>query len=734
MKKKLPTGINKAVVIILGFAFLLLQHVHVAAQSNLNQYVVFGGWNSNAGVNAVDMSGSVFTGNGFVGSAQSIRTTGSLNLTGSIFSAGRILFSSNNRVTGRLTAASGSNPVLQTGTGLSIGGNVDVNGNITIGGGVISGTITQPVGSTISPATYTSVKGTPDLPVLPLQPSINTALPGINLSASPNITGTQTLTPATATPGSGMYKDMILTGNRTVTFSGVGVYYINSIKNSGNANTFVFDFKNAPTGSIKIFIKGDVNLFKSRVQIINGGSATRIYTEVQGTGSTNTGGYAWRHDNGTSGTNNSQWAGTIWAPNGDIFIGSGPQNSIYTGALWSGKRVILGGSLNMAFAPWVGDDVVPVKSDLSDIIVKAGYVYTEDIPYVNYQATDITLNGTDNIELVKFSVRDGGLAGDPDNFTTALNTLVLNITNSANIKRIAIYDDAGNELGETNGAPTVTFSGLNIIAADNGLKDFSIRASFNTSVTTQNQSIVLTVANGTTAATEGSGFIPNAGGVSTSATNNKILVIIPDYTFPPGGKTQKLVVSPELSSICDYPTLKAKIIAAGAPSEPEYLDPLTGSIINENTLKDTYVIEGDGLTENGTSIYIEVVALATTNITSLKADLMSRYQMNGFISNLTNSLKITGKVTLPNLCLLIADQDIIGRSDDIIPLYPATKNLEFSVINKGFANSNGDTAMGANKLREGYGLSGDGIKIGILSDSYNKNAAVRSAQDDIEFK
>jgi|GEM_PF-5762692 len=585
-------------IICLSFiaGFLMLNQHNLSAQTKISDYVIFGGWTSNAGVNAVDMSGSVFTGGGAIGSAQSIRTTGSLNLTGSIFSAGRILFSSNNRVTGRLTAASGSEPVLQTGTGLSIGGDVDVNGNILIGGGVISGTITQPVGSTISPTSYTSVKGTPNLPVLPTQPAINTALPGIVLSASPNITGTRTLTPATATPGTGMYNNITLTGNRTVTFSGVGTYYINSIRNSGNANTFVFDFKNAPTGSIKIYIKGDVDLYKSRVQIINGGSATRIYTEVQGSGSTNTGGSAWRHDNGTSGTNNSQWAGTVWAPYGDIFVGSGPQNSIYTGALWSSKRVLLGGSLNMAYAPWVGEVVVPVKSDLSDIIVKDGYVYTQEIPYVNYQASDITLNGTDNIELVKFSVRDGGSAGDPDNFTTTLNTLVLNITNSANIKRIAIYDDAGNELGETNGAPTVTFSGLNVIAADNGLKDFSIRASFNTSVTTQNQSIVLTVANGTAAAPAGSGFIPNAGGVSTSATNNKILVIVPDYTFPPGGKTQRLVVSPELSSICDYPTLKAKIIAAGAPSEPEYLDPLTGSIINENTLKDTYVVEVDGLT------------------------------------------------------------------------------------------------------------------------------------------
>ncbi|MGL6268675.1 MAG: hypothetical protein ACRC2O_12160, partial [Chitinophagaceae bacterium] len=464
----------------------------------------------------------------------------------------------------------------------------------------------------------------------------------------------------------------------------------------------------------------DVNLDKSRVQIINGGSATRIYTEVQGSGSTNTGLSAWRHDNGTSGTNNSQWAGTIYAPNGDIFIGSGPQNSIYTGALWSGKRVLLGGSLNMAFAPWVGDVVVPVKSDLSDIIVKNGYVYTETIPYVNYQASNITLTGTDNIELVKFSVRDGGLAGDPDNFTTTLNTLVLNITNSANIKRIALYDDLGNELGETNGAATVTFSGLNISAPDNGLKDFSIRASFNTSATTQNQSIVLTVANGTAAAPAGSGFIPNAGGVSTSATNNKILVIVPDYAFPTGGKTQKLVVSAELSSICDFPTLKAKIIAAGAPSTVvEYVDPLTGAIIstnqvvNPNPLKDTYVIEGDGLTETGTSIYIEVVALASTNIATLKSYLMSSYQMTGFITNLSNSLKITGKVTLPNLCALINDQvNIISKSDDIIPLYPAAKNLDFSVINKGFANSNGDSAMGTNKLREGYGLSGEGINIG----------------------
>ncbi|MGL6266317.1 MAG: hypothetical protein ACRC2O_00265, partial [Chitinophagaceae bacterium] len=247
--KKIYVAKYRAIICLSFIASLLMfKHSNLSAQTKTADYVVFGGWSSSAGVNAVDLSGSVFTGNGFIGSAQSIRTTGSLNLTGSIFSAEKITLSNNNTISGRVSAArtslSTANPILQAGTSTRISGNVDINGNIVIGtsGSSITGAVTGASLTGITKAITPWISA--NSPILPAQPDINTALPGINLSSSPNITGTQTLTPAT-TPGTGMYNNMTLTGNRTVTFSGVGTYYINSIKNSGNSNTFVFDFKNA---------------------------------------------------------------------------------------------------------------------------------------------------------------------------------------------------------------------------------------------------------------------------------------------------------------------------------------------------------------------------------------------------------------------------------------------------------------------------------------------------------
>ncbi len=103
---------------------------------------------------------------------------------------------------------------------------------------------------------------------------------------------------------------MTLSGNQTVTFSGPGIYVFNSIKNTGSTNTFAFDFKNAP-GNIQIYVYGDVDLNKSNIDTLNGGGASRIYSETHGTGSTSPyGPYAWNLANGSSGKSTSKWIGT----------------------------------------------------------------------------------------------------------------------------------------------------------------------------------------------------------------------------------------------------------------------------------------------------------------------------------------------------------------------------------------------------------------------------------------
>lgn len=174
---------------------------------------------------------------------------------------------------------------------------------------------------------------------------------------------------------------------------------------------------------------------------------------------------------------------------------------------------------------------VIAKSTASDIVVKSGYTYPQNIPYANYQATNIT-GGTNDIEIAKFTIRDGGATADADNLGTSLSQLVLNVSNNANIRRIALYDGV-TEIAEQAGAATNTFNTLNLVAPDNGTKDFSVRVSFNTTVT-DNQQIQLTIATTTSASATGSTFAAtNAGGATTSVVldDNRIEVTADRLAF-----------------------------------------------------------------------------------------------------------------------------------------------------------------------------------------------------------
>ncbi len=234
-----------------------------------------------------------------VGSKQSLKSTGSLNLTGSIFSGGKIALSNYSTITGRLTAATGTGTVFQAGNGTKINGNVDVKGNISIGtsgGSFIKGKVTQPQGSSYKGPTPAGgrISGTPNLPVLPAMPVVT------NFSNFPYGT-TEVNNSGIIVPGK--YKDLELKGGKVVTFSGTGIYVFKEIEIEGNDNTFRFDFKNDPTGKIIIYVHEDVELYKLKVEITGGGSAARIYTEIHGNGSScSDHSSAFRHVNGTSGS------------------------------------------------------------------------------------------------------------------------------------------------------------------------------------------------------------------------------------------------------------------------------------------------------------------------------------------------------------------------------------------------------------------------------------------------
>lgn len=155
------------------------------------------------------------------------------------------------------------------------------------------------------------------------------------------------------------------------------------------------------------------------------------------------------------------------------------------------------------------------------------YTYTSTIPYMSYQSADIDSPAA-GFEIITFRIND---ASNSENLPTTLTDLTLSISNSANIRRVALYDGT-TELDEVDGASSVVFNGLSITAPAGSTKTFQVLVTFNEIVTdNHNISIGITSA---TADPSGSNFAAtNAGGATstTSSSFNKIVVIATTFNF-----------------------------------------------------------------------------------------------------------------------------------------------------------------------------------------------------------
>jgi hypothetical protein len=169
-----------------------------------------------------------------------------------------------------------------------------------------------------------------------------------------------------------------------------------------------------------------------------------------------------------------------------------------------------------------------VYSSGSDVIADSGFSYPQNIAYGNSQETDVTSSSP---AVAQFVLRDGGSSADADSADTTLTAITFNVANSANLRRVALYDGTA-ELGEVAVGATATFTGLSVAAPDGGTKTLTVRASFQSTVT-DNQQFSFSVSSAT-ASTSGSSFAAaNAGGAasSTIGDNNRIAVTATKLVF-----------------------------------------------------------------------------------------------------------------------------------------------------------------------------------------------------------
>ncbi|GGW53191.1 putative secreted protein (Por secretion system target) [Winogradskyella epiphytica] len=129
-----------------------------------------------------------------------------------------------------------------------------------------------------------------------------------------------------------------------------------------------------------------------------------------------------------------------------------------------------------------------VFSAESNIVASSFDPYDNIDNYTTYpRSTGLTVGSS--LKIGEFTIQDGGDdLTDADNASTILTDLDFEITNSSNLKTIAIFDGSTRIAEAAVTSNTVSFSGLSgLEAPDNGSKIFEIRTTFNSAVTDKEQ-------------------------------------------------------------------------------------------------------------------------------------------------------------------------------------------------------------------------------------------------------
>ncbi len=159
--------------------------------------------------------------------------------------------------------------------------------------------------------------------------------------------------------------------------------------------------------------------------------------------------------------------------------------------------------------------------------------------------------------------------------------------------------------------------------------------------------------------------------------------IIPYYE-PPTNDTTANLIGAELTQLFNFPN----------------------SLVDTTATNNVFLIR-----DSSNQVLIEVIA-TTGNYLALKALLQTpAYGMNSLVDNGDSSIIITGFFPIANLPLLNA-----------LPQFIRYVRPYFTPITSAFTGltvTQGDKAMRSDKAKEAWKISGKGIKIGVMSDSYN---------------